>query len=155
MILIHSSNIDQPIDVPEDELTKGVYLIREKPLEIIHGAPTSNNIQKQPVQPVQNTYSPVIKNNNNKNDNVYVVRQEQENDGFSNRYRFSYELSDGQAREESSNIEVRGPEQAVNRVTGSYRYVSPDDGRTYEVKYVADENGFRAMGDHLPVSSQI
>lgn len=34
---------------------------------------------------------------------------------------------------------------------GSYAYVG-DDGRTYTVHYVADENGYRAYGDHLPVA---
>lgn len=38
--------------------------------------------------------------------------------------------------------------------TGSYSYIAPD-GTVISVHYVADENGFQAFGDHLPVSPPI
>lgn len=34
--------------------------------------------------------------------------------------------------------------------SGSYAYVSPE-GERINVKWVADENGFRVEGDHIPV----
>lgn len=39
-------------------------------------------------------------------------------------------------------------------VEGSYSYVG-DNGKTYTVHYIADANGFRASGDHLPVAPPI
>lgn len=46
-----------------------------------------------------------------------------------------------------------GKIDGASAVTGSYSYVGPD-GVTYTVKYIADENGFRAFGDHLPKLSE-
>ncbi|XP_046393432.1 pupal cuticle protein 20-like [Ischnura elegans] len=34
---------------------------------------------------------------------------------------------------------------------GSYQYKTPE-GRTINLKYLADENGFQPIGDHLPVA---
>ena len=33
--------------------------------------------------------------------------------------------------------------------SGGWEYVG-SDGRTYSMQFVADENGFRPVGDHLP-----
>lgn len=36
-------------------------------------------------------------------------------------------------------------------MTGTFSYVGPDS-VTYEVQYVADENGFHPIGKHLPMT---
>lgn len=39
-------------------------------------------------------------------------------------------------------------------IQGSYSYTGPD-GVIYTVNYIADENGFRASGDHIPTAPSI
>ncbi|KAL7293076.1 hypothetical protein TKK_0013520 [Trichogramma kaykai] len=86
---------------------------------------------------------------------VQLVKELASNNDGLGKYQFAYELSDGQRREESADVQVvrearSGEETVLLRQTGSFSYVSPDDGKTYSVKYVADENGFQAVGEHIP-----
>uniref|UniRef100_A0A182QYS0 Uncharacterized protein n=1 Tax=Anopheles farauti TaxID=69004 RepID=A0A182QYS0_9DIPT len=59
---------------------------------------------------------------------------------------FSYKTKDGQWRDET--IELN-PKTGSLVIRGWYRYTGPD-GVSYQVKYVADENGYRPLGMHLP-----
>lgn len=65
-----------------------------------------------------------------------------------NAYRFRYELSDGQFRDEYGSF-VNVGDNKVLVVTGSYGF-KDENGKEYRVRYKSDENGFRASGDHLP-----
>ncbi|XP_056644754.1 endocuticle structural glycoprotein ABD-5-like [Diorhabda sublineata] len=81
-----------------------------------------------------------------------IVKQES-NIGLPN-YNFSYETSDGSRREEAAVLKDTGnKKEAVLAVSGSYTYVGTD-GVTYKITYVADENGYRASGEHLPTNKQ-
>ncbi|XP_076038694.1 cuticle protein AM1159-like [Oratosquilla oratoria] len=57
------------------------------------------------------------------------------------------ELSDGSAQTAVGSV---GAEGQVN-MEGSYRFYDAD-GNVYEVRYIANEFGFQAQGDHLPVA---
>ena len=48
-----------------------------------------------------------------------------------------------------------GPEPETGSIEkqGNFRFVG-DDGNTYEITYVAGENGFQPQGAHLPVGPQ-
>lgn len=61
----------------------------------------------------------------------------------------SFETSDGTKHDESGTVQNVGAENEALSVKGSYSYVG-DDGVTYTVNYVADENGFQPEGVHLP-----
>ncbi|XP_014204519.1 flexible cuticle protein 12 [Copidosoma floridanum] len=84
---------------------------------------------------------------------VYLLKETPSNNIGIDGYTFGFEQSDGQKREESAQVEFRGPkpEDAIIRVRGSFSYVAPD-GNTYTVSYIADENGFQPQGAHLPVA---
>lgn len=63
---------------------------------------------------------------------------------------FSYETSNGIRAEEQGFLKNPGTNVEAQVMQGSYSYVGPD-GVTYTIRYIADENGFRAEGAHLPV----
>ncbi|KAE8573250.1 endocuticle structural glycoprotein SgAbd-3 [Halyomorpha halys] len=63
-------------------------------------------------------------------------------------YTYSFEGGDGTKAVQQGSLKTIGNE-AGEVSQGSYSYVG-DDGRTYTVEYVADENGYHAVGEHLP-----
>ncbi|XP_073840373.1 larval cuticle protein 65Ag1-like [Musca autumnalis] len=68
-------------------------------------------------------------------------------------YSYSYATSDGNQGEEQGQLKNIGTEEEAISVKGSYSFVA-DDGVTYTVTYVADENGFQPQGAHLPVAPE-
>jgi hypothetical protein len=70
-----------------------------------------------------------------------VYNNKMNNDGS---YAFNYETNDGQSRQEQGQIGANGGMSQ----TGGWQYVI--DGKTYGVTFVADENGYRPVGLHLP-----
>ena len=59
-------------------------------------------------------------------------------------YRFAQ--SDGQTRDEVAEVKNLGSENEAISVKGSFSFVG-DDGQTYTVNYIADENGFQPSGN--------
>ena len=62
----------------------------------------------------------------------------------------SYEAENGISVSESGVQKQIGdkPEESGTVSQGKFSY--PEDGVTYTITWVADENGFQAKGDHLP-----
>ncbi|XP_017470774.1 PREDICTED: larval cuticle protein 8-like, partial [Rhagoletis zephyria] len=65
----------------------------------------------------------------------------------------SYETSNGIKEDASAVLNNVGSENEAIAVRGSYSFVA-DDGVTYTVNYIADENGFQPQGAHLPVAPE-
>lgn len=61
----------------------------------------------------------------------------------------SVETSDGTSRQEQGQLTNVGTDNEAISVRGSYSYVG-EDGVTYTVNYIADENGFQPQGAHIP-----
>ncbi|XP_045498191.1 cuticle protein CP14.6-like [Colias croceus] len=73
----------------------------------------------------------------------------QEADVFPDQYRYGYETSNGIKGEESGVLKNAGREDEGLEVQGSHSYIG-NDGQTYSIKYIANENGYQAQGAHLP-----
>ncbi|XP_044744827.1 endocuticle structural glycoprotein SgAbd-2-like [Coccinella septempunctata] len=84
---------------------------------------------------------------------IAILRFNNQNEGDGT-YRFEYETENKIAQQEVGQLKNAGTDQESSVVQGSYSYVGLD-GQTYTVNYVADELGFRATGDHLPVAPEI
>lgn len=71
------------------------------------------------------------------------------------RFLYRYETGNEIAAEEKGYVKNLGnPEQETQVAEGSYSYTAPD-GTRITVTYVADENGFVPVGDHLPTPPPI
>ncbi|XP_018579200.1 endocuticle structural glycoprotein SgAbd-2-like [Anoplophora glabripennis] len=75
---------------------------------------------------------------------VPILKLNNDNNGDGS-YRYEYETANHIAAQESGS--PVGPDSI--QVQGGYSYLAPN-GQTITVNYVADENGFRPIGDHLP-----
>ncbi|EDW33395.1 GL15517 [Drosophila persimilis] len=82
---------------------------------------------------------------------VTILRSE--SDVGPENFSYAFETSDGTAAQESGVLKNAGSEQEAIAVQGSYKFIG-DDGVTYEVTYIADENGFQPSGAHLPVAPE-
>ncbi|KAH8242101.1 hypothetical protein KR026_002172 [Drosophila bipectinata] len=80
---------------------------------------------------------------------VTVLRSE--SDVGPQSFTYNYETSDGSAAQAAGELTKAGSENEAIVVRGSYSFVA-DDGKTYTVTYIADENGFQPQGAHLPVA---
>ncbi|XP_055910794.1 uncharacterized protein LOC129945159 [Eupeodes corollae] len=77
-----------------------------------------------------------------------VLRYENTNIGVEG-YNYALETSDGKSVSEEAVLKNNGKDGESLSVHGKYSYVGPD-GVTYEVEYIADENGYQPQGAHLP-----
>lgn len=64
-------------------------------------------------------------------------------------YQYSYSTGNGIRADETGFLKNRGSQNQAQVAQGSYSYTSPE-GQLIEVRYIADELGFRAEGNHLP-----
>lgn len=69
-------------------------------------------------------------------------------------FEHSYETADGISKQESGVMTNQGTEDEAPSVRGSYSYTAPD-GTLITVNYIADKDGFRAEGAHLPTPPPI
>ncbi|KAL2723274.1 flexible cuticle protein 12-like [Vespula maculifrons] len=83
-------------------------------------------------------------------EDVVVVKETPSDNIGVGGYNYGYELSNGQHHEESAELTNAGTENEALAVRGSFGWVDPVTNQRYTVSYVADENGFHPVGEHLP-----
>ncbi|EDS33302.1 conserved hypothetical protein [Culex quinquefasciatus] len=66
-------------------------------------------------------------------------------------YIYSYETSNGIRAEQRGFLKNPGTPGEAQVMQGSYSYTGPD-GVVYTINYIADENGYRAEGAHIPAA---
>jgi len=69
-------------------------------------------------------------------------------------FKFGVETSDGTTHDAEGELKYVGSDHESLVVHGSYSFVA-DDGKTYTVTYVADENGYQPSGAHLPTDPAV
>lgn len=71
------------------------------------------------------------------------------------KYHLETASADGSLLEQEGHLKDLGDAEGPVQVTsGSFSFIG-DDGKTYTVRFTADENGFQATGDHLPTPPPI
>ncbi|KAH8297027.1 hypothetical protein KR044_003718 [Drosophila immigrans] len=68
---------------------------------------------------------------------------------YNGKFHSHVELRDGSVSTQEGELKEIHEHQYGEAIKGHYSFVG-EDGQTYAVTYTADENGFRAVGDHLP-----
>nr|CAD7398850.1 unnamed protein product [Timema poppensis] len=67
----------------------------------------------------------------------------------------SYESADGTKAESSGTLKDLGDKEGPSSIIqGSYSFITPD-GQLFELRYIADENGFQPQASFLPVAPPI
>jgi len=69
-------------------------------------------------------------------------------------YSYSYETGNGIQAQEDGHLNNAGTDNEVIEVNGSFSYSDPD-GQTYQLSYIANENGFQPQGAHLPTAPPV
>nr|QGN67026.1 cuticular protein CP5 [Galeruca daurica] len=130
-------------------------------LGLVNARPSSvkDDIQHKSRQSRQSDYKEINNVNNYGNQryedsrNARISRYDYDNNGYGN-YNYNVTQTDGIYNEQSGTIENQDTNDESSRVVGYYAYPGPD-GVFYYVEYVADKDGFRVAGDHIPPAASV
>lgn len=80
---------------------------------------------------------------------IAIVRQSVDGPNPDGTYSYSYETENGIQAQEDGHLNHVSDDEAALEARGSFSYTD-NEGNTYQVTYVANENGFQPEGAHLP-----
>ncbi|CAB3379170.1 Hypothetical predicted protein [Cloeon dipterum] len=89
-----------------------------------------------------------------------ILNSEQDGPHFDGQYKYGFDTSNNIKVSETvsyrTNPQRSNDEDAlIKDVGGRYSYTDPKSGQTFTVTYTANENGYQAVGDHLPTSPPV
>ncbi|KAG7299469.1 hypothetical protein JYU34_016430 [Plutella xylostella] len=82
---------------------------------------------------------------------IPILRQDSQDNGDGS-YQYSFETGNGINAEQKGELKKVGDIDAIE-VQGQFQY--PGENGPIVLTYVADENGFHPMGDHLPTAPPV
>ncbi|XP_014099673.1 endocuticle structural glycoprotein SgAbd-3 [Bactrocera oleae] len=68
---------------------------------------------------------------------------------YDGKFHYHYELGDGSKASQDGVLKKVDAEHDGESIEGKFAFVA-DDGKEYLVSYIADENGYQPVGEHLP-----
>ncbi|CAH0558121.1 unnamed protein product [Brassicogethes aeneus] len=85
---------------------------------------------------------------------IPIVKYENEGVNADGSYQWSYETGNGIKADEQGQLKNAGAENEAQEAQGSFSYTA-DDGTVISLQYIANEEGFQPVGDHLPTPPPI
>ena len=85
---------------------------------------------------------------------IPIVSQSQDGPNPDGSYKWSYESGNGIKADEEGSLANAGSENEAIQAKGAYSY-KDNDGKEISLTYVANEEGFQPVGDHLPTTPPI
>ncbi|KAL1138386.1 hypothetical protein AAG570_008450 [Ranatra chinensis] len=85
---------------------------------------------------------------------IPIVQQSQDGPHPDGSYQYSYATGNGINVEESGYLKNPGTQDEAQVAQGGFSYTAPD-GTPIQIKYLADDEGFKVEGAHLPTPPPI
>ncbi|KYN41853.1 Larval cuticle protein LCP-17, partial [Trachymyrmex septentrionalis] len=85
---------------------------------------------------------------------IPIVKQALDGPNPDGSYNYNYETGNGIQVQEEGHLNNVGTDSEALEAHGSFSYTGPE-GQTYQISYVANENGFQAEGAHLPTAPPV
>ncbi|XP_012057756.1 PREDICTED: larval cuticle protein 8-like [Atta cephalotes] len=85
---------------------------------------------------------------------IPIVKQALDGPNPDGSYNYNYETGNGIQVQEEGHLNNVGTDNEALEVHGSYSFTDAD-GQTYQISYIANENGFQPEGAHLPTAPPV
>ena len=120
----------------------------EEAVQHYHHQPTVHHEQQHEIQPQHHQYEEKPRKH------IVILKSESHTDKDGS-YKYAFEAANGIQQQEHGYVKNAGVKDHEIQVAEGYYSYTDEHGHQVGVHYIADENGFRATGDHLPTPPPI